>query len=1089
MVNFLAEHKRIHDILGVGTGGTVSGVSGDGYKTITCDTGNVVAITSEETLELLGTNGITTIGTDGSPDLIQINGSALLPLDGTRSMSDDLNLGGNAVVNVGNVDGRNVSVDGSTLDSHIQDTSIHFEQVSIQHNTLSGLSNDDHTQYFNTTRGDARYYTQAQTTVLLSGINHGDLENLLNNDHPQYRLVSDNISLDSLSDVVLTSSVSGQVLNYNGTNWVNGTAGAGVSDHGLLTGLSDDDHSQYHNDTRGDARYYTKTEVAVIVSGINHGDLENLANDDHSQYPLLAGRSGGQTLYGGTAASNSLTFGSSSNSTKGKIYFGANCAFDEAAGKLGIGLTAPSAEVTLGQAGATSSDLIVAVANYGGSSGSATADSYAGLRFGVSAGPSNIAASASIRCSHKSVVSDQGTNLLFLTRAASGGAVDTRMTLGPDGTLTLTGPAVSSSTFDGVDVSSHTHGGAGQGGTVAHTSLGSLNSTTYYHLTQASHTDLTDGGATTLHKHDHGGMDGLSDNDHPQYALAASGIANGNSHDHSGGDGAQVDHGGLGGLTDDDHSQYVKAAPTNVANEIAYYTANRTIGSETNFQWNPSTDELSVLGTTSTGGKLRLAGGEPSATFSKATVALGYSTTGTYPNFIHTRHNAGSAASNAIDFYTSDGTSAGVFPTNAVHGLTINNAQVGIGIVTPIDKLTVSGQIALVDATNNRIYHTTGALNLGTDAATTHSLGIGDILVGGKLEVDGATYLDGSLEIAAGTDIYSPDALNLGGLFVPAYIDDTTGAVVIGENTSNQSLETAGSIYIKGVAYLKNNLDVTGNIIVAGTVDGIDISLLALSGVAGGNSHDHSGGDGAQIDHTGLSNLNSATYTHLTATNHTDLTDSGATTLHKHDHGNMDGLSDNDHPQYWLISSGISLDNLSDVTINSPVSGQNLVHNGSSWLNTTVISGTGDVVGPTSATDNAICRYNLTTGKIIQDSLATINDSGGLTAVSKSFLIPHPTRLGMKLQYGSLEGPEHGVYIRGKANSDKILLPSYWLGLIDPETITVQLTPIGRYKGLFVKKIQNLQILIGGSNKQNHVEYFYFIQAERLDIPKLVVEF
>jgi hypothetical protein len=31
--------------------------------------------------------------------------------------------------------------------------------------------------------------------------------------------------------------------------------GGGVTDHGALTGLADDDHTQYHNDTRGDARY------------------------------------------------------------------------------------------------------------------------------------------------------------------------------------------------------------------------------------------------------------------------------------------------------------------------------------------------------------------------------------------------------------------------------------------------------------------------------------------------------------------------------------------------------------------------------------------------------------------------------------------------------------------------------------------------------------------------------------------------------------------------------------------------------------------------------------------------------------------
>jgi hypothetical protein len=31
--------------------------------------------------------------------------------------------------------------------------------------------------------------------------------------------------------------------------------GKGATDHGALTGLADDDHTQYHNDTRGDARY------------------------------------------------------------------------------------------------------------------------------------------------------------------------------------------------------------------------------------------------------------------------------------------------------------------------------------------------------------------------------------------------------------------------------------------------------------------------------------------------------------------------------------------------------------------------------------------------------------------------------------------------------------------------------------------------------------------------------------------------------------------------------------------------------------------------------------------------------------------
>jgi hypothetical protein len=50
--------------------------------------------------------------------------------------------------------------------------------------------------------------------------------------------------------------------------------------------------------------------------------------------------------------------------------------------------------------------------------------------------------------------------------------------------------------------------------------------------------------------------------------------------------------------------------------------------------------------------------------------------------------------------------------------------------------------------------------------------------------------------------------------------------------------------------------------------------------------------------------------------------------------------------------------------------------------------GTGDVVGPASAVDNAIARFDLTTGKLIQSSLATIIDSGSINIpAGESYLI------------------------------------------------------------------------------------------------------
>jgi len=53
---------------------------------------------------------------------------------------------------------------------------------------------------------------------------------------------------------------------------------------------------------------------------LDHGlALTGLTDDDHTQYALLAGRAAGQTLNGGTAASENLTLKSTAHATKGAI--------------------------------------------------------------------------------------------------------------------------------------------------------------------------------------------------------------------------------------------------------------------------------------------------------------------------------------------------------------------------------------------------------------------------------------------------------------------------------------------------------------------------------------------------------------------------------------------------------------------------------------------------------------------------------------------------------------------------------------------------------------------------------------------------
>jgi trimeric autotransporter adhesin len=71
---------------------------------------------------------------------------------------------------------------------------------------------------------------------------------------------------------------------------------------------------------------------------------------------------------------------------------------------------------------------------------------------------------------------------------------------------------------------------------------------------------------------------------------------------------------------------------------------------------------------------------------------------------------------------------------------------------------------------------------------------------------------------------------------------------------------------------------------------------------------------------------------------------------------------------------------LSDVTITSPTTGQSLSYNGTAWVNSA--AGSGDVTGAASSTDNAVTRFDGTTGKAIQNSTVTLDDNGNFANVN-----------------------------------------------------------------------------------------------------------
>lgn len=153
---------------------------------------------------------------------------------------------------------------------------------------------------------------------------------------------------------------------------------------------------------------------------------------------------------------------------------------------------------------------------------------------------------------------------------------------------------------------------------------------------------------------------------------------------------------------------------------------------------------------------------------------------------------------------------------------------------------------------------------------------------------------------------------------------------------------------------------------------------------------------------------------------------------------------------------------------------------------------TGDEEYPEEACE----RYLQVNGKF--DNLQVTNNvtsstfNGSINVQSwKGFDIQHPNKPNHRLRHICLEGPEAGVYCRGKGKGKVIELPDYWRGLIEEDTISVHLTPIGNPYVLFVEKINDNKVYVESNWEKSGVdiEYYYVINASRIDGEPLIIEY
>lgn len=139
---------------------------------------------------------------------------------------------------------------------------------------------------------------------------------------------------------------------------------------------------------------------------------------------------------------------------------------------------------------------------------------------------------------------------------------------------------------------------------------------------------------------------------------------------------------------------------------------------------------------------------------------------------------------------------------------------------------------------------------------------------------------------------------------------------------------------------------------------------------------------------------------------------------------------------------------------------------------------------------NIVGTANATIAGTLNAAVSVVSPLGTFSSLSapyKLFDIPHPSpgKENKRLKHGSLEGPELGVYVRGKTTDGRIVLPDYWADLVDWDTITVQLTATTPHQQLYVNNIDASGVAVFGSHSAS---YYYYIVAERKDVPKLQVE-
>ena len=149
------------------------------------------------------------------------------------------------------------------------------------------------------------------------------------------------------------------------------------------------------------------------------------------------------------------------------------------------------------------------------------------------------------------------------------------------------------------------------------------------------------------------------------------------------------------------------------------------------------------------------------------------------------------------------------------------------------------------------------------------------------------------------------------------------------------------------------------------------------------------------------------------------------------------------------------------------------------------VKGDVTIIGNTDQTGDIKASGTVTAKNFV----GSVSTASGKSSGAKAFDIEHPTKDGHRLRHICIEGPESAVYYRGRLKNEKVIrLPRYWKDLVNIDTISVQLQPIGAHQDIIVKRWDDEYVYLQAQGALP-INCFFHVYAERKDIEKLIPEY